>query len=159
MARTLPSTFVTAANAQETDLLLLALVTITHSKITTMRLVNNTQDVTSNGNTFTAYPFEVTIPADVEGQPPKLDVRAFNAGLEVVTPARTVAGDRERAKVTLQIASYADPDTIYEEWTDYDAVQAAYDLNMIAVSASIESWLTEEYPGPSMTPADFPGMF
>jgi len=159
MARTLPSTFVTAANAQETDMVLLALVTITHSAITTQRLVNNTQDVVSNGNTFTAYPFSVTIPPDEEGAPPVMEFSIFNAGLEIVTPARQVAGNRTRAKCTLQIVDYAYPDTVLESFSNYDIVQVAYDADLLRISASIESWLTQQFPGPEFNPGNTPGIF
>lgn len=34
----------------------------------TVRVVNNTEDIVSNGQTFTAYPYEILLPEESEGK-------------------------------------------------------------------------------------------
>ena len=49
----------------------LTLITLEHPNFaSTVYLVNNSEDITSNGQLFTAFPVEITIPAD-DGQTEK----------------------------------------------------------------------------------------
>ncbi len=52
-----------AAFLQDTDEVFLALLTIAHADISpSIRVVNNTENITSNGNLFTAFPFDIQLP-------------------------------------------------------------------------------------------------
>ena len=69
-------TYLEAAVAQETDEVYLALVTISHEDLAALgvdypdlgvsggalRFVNNTQDITSRGDVFKAYGFDLSLP-------------------------------------------------------------------------------------------------
>ncbi|MBW1803819.1 MAG: DUF1833 family protein, partial [Deltaproteobacteria bacterium] len=58
-------------NSQQVqDALLWILEFTDHNGATVLRAVNNLEDVTSNGNLYTAFPFELTLPPD-DGQRPQ----------------------------------------------------------------------------------------
>lgn len=51
------------ANAPYSDKAFLTLLTVEHTTLSTpLRIVRNNEDVTSNGNVYTAFPFEVELP-------------------------------------------------------------------------------------------------
>lgn len=161
MARTLPATLIAAMNAQSSDVLVLALFTITHSGIPTLRFVNNTEAVVFGGNVYTAFPFSVILPPDEEDKAPTIQIEISNVGLELIASARVIAGNRERALGTIQIIESGAlvPDVAVQTFSDYDIVNVSYTHETMTLSLAIESFLNEPYPAPSYTPANFPGLF
>ena len=64
------SNLVEAAYAQETGSVVLILATITHRELNTpLRIVNNTEAITSRGNEFVAFPFEAVLPTETDEEP------------------------------------------------------------------------------------------
>lgn len=60
------------------------LLEITHSLLVTpVRLVNDNQDLVSNGNTFTALAFDITLPDDIAQQLPRARLSMDNVGREL----------------------------------------------------------------------------
>jgi hypothetical protein len=159
MPRTLSPTVIEAMNAQSTGVAVLALVTITHSTFTTVRVVNNTENVTSNGDLFTALPFTVRLPADSEEYRPVMKVGVPNVSLDLMTELRSVAGSREKIKVALSIVDHAAPDTLLAAWTDFEVENVNYTAESLTFDLTLKSYLAEPYPGGSFTPSDFPGLF
>jgi len=159
MARTLPTTIVQAFNAQTTSILPLVLLTVTHSSFTAVRVVNNTQDVVSNSNTFTAFPFTIVLPADTEELEPVFRVTITNVTRLLIEELRTIAGSRERALVTIHLVEYDDPDTVLIEWSDFEMADISYNATTMAFALTIESFLTEPFPALSFTPSTTPGVF
>ena len=70
MARTVSATLEAAVYEQETNEIFHILLEIAHTDMSaTLRFVNNTEDVVSNGDTYTAFPFLIDFPpAPVGGQ-------------------------------------------------------------------------------------------
>lgn len=63
----------------------LILLQIDHPELTTpVRVVNDTQDITSNGNLFIAFPFACTLPDDFENQLPRARIIIGNAGRDLM---------------------------------------------------------------------------
>lgn len=159
MARTMPTVIVEALNASSTSEAFLVLLEISHSLFTTQRVVNNTEDITSNGNVYTRFPFQMIAPPDSDEFRPRIQVVAFDAVGELVTDMRTIAGGRERASCTVTIIAASDPDTALAQWADFEVVGVEYNAEALRFELVVESFLSEPYPADTMNPANFPGLF
>ena len=69
------------------------LLEITHPGLTVpVRVVNDTQNITSNGNEFIACAFRCTLPDDLENQLPKASLSVDNVGKELMYWIETSGG-------------------------------------------------------------------
>lgn len=159
MARTIPTTTVQELNKQSTSIAVLTLLEVTHSALTTVRIVDNTADVVSNGNTYTAFPFAVTLPADTDQVAVSAQVRVANATRLLVPHVRTISGSRERALVTLTVVDSTDPDTALVQHAGLELVDLSYDADFMIFSLSIDNFLNEPFPSATFSPRDFPALF
>ena len=159
MARTLPTTIVEAMNAASTDEAFLVLLTLSHSTFSTQRVVNNTQDIVSNGETFSRFPFAMVAPPDTDEFQPRIQVTALDVVGELVTDMRSISGSRERASCTITVIAASDPDTALAEWSEFEVVGVDYNAEGLRFELVVESFLSEPYPSGTMGPADFSGIF
>lgn len=71
-----------AVSAPEAPLILLV---INHADLASpIRVVNDTQNITSNGNTYIGYPFRFILPNDYENQLPKAKLAIDNVGRDLM---------------------------------------------------------------------------
>ena len=102
---------INATSAEESPLILLE---IDHSTFEQpIRVVNDNQDLISNGNTFVAMAFRCTLPDDREGQMPSARISLDNVGAELVAPLENSNGG-EGATVRIMEVLRSNPDVI--EW-------------------------------------------
>ena len=105
---------INATSASEAPLLLLE---ITHSGLAQpIRVVNDNQDLSSNGNTFTALAFRCTLPEDVAGQVPRAVLSVDNVGKEMVTWLEASSGAQGAQCRIMQVLRSA-PNVIEWEMT------------------------------------------
>ena len=159
MARTLPTTIIEAVNAATTDEAFLVLLELSHSAFTTQRVVNNTQDIVSNGETFRKFPFAMVAPPDTDEFQPRIQVVAMDVVSELVTDMRAISGSRERAACTISIIAASDPDTALASWDTFEVVSVEYNAEVLRFDLAVESFLAEPYPADNMSPSGFPGLF
>lgn len=159
MARTLPSTLIAAMNAASSDALVLALLEITHPSLTAIRLVNNTEAVVSDGDTFAAFPFSVILPPEGDGETPVIQCSVSNVSQEIVIAARTVAGSKTLATANLYIVEHADPDTILVSYPSFRVQNLTYTADVVTFDLTIEHFLNEPFPAGTFTPGKFPGIY
>ena len=115
---------INATSAAEVPLLLLE---ISHSGLTSpIRVVNDTQDLTSNGDLFIALAFRYKLPDDTEGQAPKVMLAIDNVGKEMVSWIETSAGGQGATCRIMQVLR-SSPDVI--EW------EMTCDLHNVAINA------------------------
>lgn len=77
-------------NAPEAPLILLE---IDHEALSApIYVVNDTDDVVSNGNTYIAFPFRCVLPDDFESQIPKARLAIVNVGRELMYWIETTSG-------------------------------------------------------------------
>lgn len=89
--------------AENTGLVFLHLLTITHESWTeTYRFVNDNQDLVYNGNTYTALPFEATLPSDEDDVPPNVTLKIDNIDKNLVEILRSLISP---PTATLEIVS------------------------------------------------------
>ena len=90
------------------------LLEIDHPSLTApVRVINDTQDLTSNGETYTAAAFEVTLPEDIADQVPRAALAVDNIGRELTEPINTTQG-AEGATARLMAVMRSRPDVV--EW-------------------------------------------
>lgn len=98
-------------NAEESPLILLE---IDHPELTQpVRVVNDTTDVTSNGDTYIAFPFRCVLPDDFENQLPKARLSIDNVSRDLMFWIETTGGGQGSTATFKQIMR-SNPDLI--EW-------------------------------------------
>lgn len=95
----------------DTDGLLLFLTVSSPSFTDTLRLVADTPNWDSNGQTFIGAPFGFKLPDDTAGQSPRAQLTMNNAG-RGVSEELELLGPGEVPDCLLEIADRSDPDTI-----------------------------------------------
>lgn len=159
MPRPLPVTIIDALTSETTGEAFLILLEIRHPNIDTIRLVRNTQNVVSNGETYIAFPFSAVLPADSEDVQPVIRLQAQDAVSEIVTPLRQLAGSTARASGDLRVIAASDPDTYLAEFVDHEISNATYAAGQVSIDMGQETFLTEGFPGDTFSPGGFPAIF
>jgi len=157
MSRSTSLTFRQAVNARETGEAFIILVEIDSDDLSEpIRVCSDGVNVTSNGNLYVAYPFDITLPDDLEDGAPSCRItidnvdRALTVGIRSLTSPPTV-------RIMVVLAS--DPDTLELDFDDFQLVNISYDAFTIEGTITIESYLAEPYPGNSFMPSTTPGLF
>ncbi len=99
------------ARVTDTTGTLLLLELAATSMGTPVRLVNDTQDWTSGGNLYTAFPFRFTLPDDSLGQAPRAVLEIDNVGREITADLEALQPG-EIITATLKITDREDVNTI-----------------------------------------------
>lgn len=157
MSRSVSAGFKEAVFAQETGEVFLILVTITHTDLPDpIRVVNNSENINSRGQTFIAYPFEITLPTDTENGNPRATLKIDNVDREIVRAVRTI---QTAPTVTLEIVMASDPDVVEIEFPDFQLQDVNYNSLTVEGTLGLEQFLAEPFPGDLFSPANFPGLF
>lgn len=140
---------------QESDDPFLALVTLSHGSFVA-RLVNNSVDVTSNGQTFTALPMKIRLPVDDGETARDFVLELDNVSLELLASMRSITGDIA-VKIELILASM--PDVIQMSHEDLVIRAVTYNKQRISARVVLDSFLSVEVTSERYTPSSYPGMF
>lgn len=147
----------TSAFAQETTDVWLVLVTIEHADLAApIRVVNNTEDVVSGGDTYTAFPFEVTLPDSKDDAPDRGRLVIDNVSREIAQAIRSITSP---ATVTFEVIRAAAPDTIEMTWPFFKLTNVKWDVLQVSGDLTLEDFTSEPYPAGIFSPAGFPGLF
>lgn len=124
----------------------------------TLRAVSNLEDVISRGNTYTAFPFDVTLPPDDGQRIQNLTLSFPNVGRELMEFVRNYSPETP-PNVIVELVLFSDPDTV-EKRIDflqlgtitYDALVVNMQLTTNNIFARKTCYNTYDY-------ANFPGLF
>lgn len=157
MTRSYTSAAKTEFNATSGDAPLV-LMEITHDALAEpIRVVNNTEDVTSGGHTYTAMGFRVTLPDDYEGRVPKARLSVDNIGREL-TQWLEIAGGGEGALVRLMQVMPAALNTIEWEIT-LELANVAVDTYQVTGELGFDDLLGKQAIPLTYRPDTTPGVF
>lgn len=157
MSRTLSLAARKAVNAQETDEVFLLLLTLDHEDITEpIRVVNNTVDIVSQGETYIAYPFEIALPDEDAESVARVTLRIDNVDRKIVKSLRSISSP---LSVGLEVVMAASPDTVEAGPFNMTLVSAEYDALTVTGELAFEDVLNEPFPGHAYVPSDYPGLF
>lgn len=146
-----------AAFLQDTDEVFLILLTIAHDDISpSIRVVNNNEEITSNGNLFTAFPFEIELPDSKENSAPRARLSIDNVSREIAEAIRTIT---TVATITIEIIRAADPDTIEITWAPFNLRNVKWDMFRVSGDLVAEEIELEPFPVGQFTPGNFSALF
>ena len=156
MARTLSSAATASIHAQETGEVWLVLLTISHSTLATpIRVVNNNEDITSRGNIYQAFPFEIVLPGQDPDSIPKATLRFDNVDRTAIA---TIRGVEAPPSVTIEVILASQPDTVEISFPNLALRNVKYDASVIEGELLFENLFSEPITL-TMTPSRFPGLF
>lgn len=157
MSRPLSTAALEALFRQETDEAIFFLITIDHPDFTNpIRLVNNTTDIVSNGDTYNAFPFEITLPIDDPERESYSMIKIENVSLEINALLRPLASS---PTVELSVIFSSSPDTIEIGPFNFLLRDYRYNAQSIEGTLAYEDTLNETLPAHTFNPNEFPGLF
>lgn len=153
---TITANAVESANASATDEVWLMLLDITHPDLSEpIRVVNNNENITSNGNLYIAYAFSVELPGDNDDVP-RVQLRIDNVDRVIVDSIRAI--DTRPATAILRVILASAPDDIIAEF-NASLQTVDYDQYEVTGTFGTEAILSEPFPGHTFTPSSHPGLF
>lgn len=141
--------------AQESDLPLILLELNHDELIEPLLLVNNKEDVISNGETYLAFPFELQMPNDTDDSAPQAKLRICNVSREIGQAIRLM---RTPADVSLKVVRMDTPDTVELEFIGMKLRNVTFDAFTVEGTLVFENLINEPYPWMTFSPAWFPGL-
>lgn len=160
MARTVSALLKQAVTAQETGEVILAITSISHASIVNgpLRLVNDLQNLTSNGNVYTAFPFQVTLPEDNDTALPKVRLVLDNVDRSIVQAIRSIPPSSPPT-VQIDFVLASQPNTIELSFPGMTLRQVSYDALTVEGDLQLDEDDLEPFPADSFTPQYFPAIF
>lgn len=134
------------------------LLEIDHPDLSTpVRVCNDTQNLTSNGNQYIAVPFRFVLPDDVEQQAPRARLAIDNIGRELMQWIESSAGGQGSTVRVMQVMPSRPNQIEWEISMNLTNVQAT----MAEVSAEIafENLLSRTAVNVAYRPDTHPGVF
>jgi len=157
MPRTTSATFRDAVYSQRTSEAFIVLLTIEHDDLAApIRLSSDGVDTTSNGETFIAYPFNITFPDDPEEGITMGKFEIDNVAQDYIAAIRSISTS---PTMQIDVVLASDPDTLEVSLSGFEMTNIEYTANVISFSLSVESFMNEPWPGDSFLPSTFPGLF
>jgi len=98
--------------AASTNRVYLDCLTITHSQIETIRIVNDAQSLARASGIYLGFPFEVKLPAQTSERPPQLEITIDIVDQRIMAAMRSLRGLREGADITIEIVPADAPNEI-----------------------------------------------
>ena len=148
---------VAATFAESTGEVPLYLIQFDHTDLTSpIRMVNNKEDIVSNGNIYTAFPFDIILPEQTPDRASTTTVRLCNVDRQVST---LLDGLSSRPTLTVSMVLASSPDTIELGPAEYEVIDYVYGSTTIEATLSYENVNEELIPAHTINPADFPGAF
>jgi hypothetical protein len=141
---------------QESNDPFLTLITLTHESFSTIRLVNNSVDIVSRGETFSAFPVKITLPVDDGESAREVRMEFDNVGLEILDEIRSVTTP---IGVKLEMVLASIPDAVQIELGELAIHQINYNKSRISAVLIMDGFLNTEITSEKYVPSIYPGIF
>ncbi len=146
-----------ALYSQETDIGFIVLLTINHSSLSEpLRFAAWDTAITSRGNEYIKFPFEITFPQDSVNAAPRAQLKIDNVDRQIVKTIRTI---KTKATVTVEIVTTEDNDTVEASYSGFELRDVQYDAFTVSGNLEPESFIREPFPFRRFTPGAFRGVF
>lgn len=169
MSRSVSQVFRQAAFSEETDEVIIVLLTIMHGGITqpirlssdpTQRLDEPVEEVVygtvSRGEQYIYYPFQIDLPSDEAEAAPRARISVDNVRREITQAIRSITTP---PTVTIEIVLASQPDVVEAVFPSFDLAEVTYDALTVSGTLTLDSLAGEPYPAGRYDPARFPGLF
>ena len=141
---------------QDSSNLPLVLLEIDHSSLSEpIRVCNNKVNITSNGEDYIGFPFEIILPDSKEDSPPTSKLRIDNVSREIGQAIRLISSP---PSVTIKVVRQETPDVIEAEFTGMSMTNVSYDAFSVEADLQFEDLTKEPYPYLTFSPALFRGI-
>ncbi len=146
-----------ALNAPETAETFLILLTLSHAQLTQpIRVTSDAVATASRGESFTPFPFELSLPDDNDGRPPEARLVIDNIDRQIVRAVRLLPS---APLVLIEIVRAAAPDTVEARFEDFRLTDVSYDSQAVEGNLTVEDFTAEPFPAFLFSPGLFPGLF
>ncbi len=157
MSRALTPIAIQAINSQETDEIFLFILEFDEASLPSpIRIVNNTENITSNGDLYVAYPFEIELPTERGESIDTVKVTISNVDQQLVSAIRLALG---RPTVALNVILASDPDTVEAGPFDFELESADYNVLTITGNLAFDDVGSLRSPAHTVTPWHYPDLF
>lgn len=131
----------------------LVLLEIDHSSLSDpILVVNNKENITSNGEEYIGFPFEIILPDSKEDSPPTSKLRIDNISREIGQAIRLISTP---PSVTIRVVRQDTPDVIEAEFAGMYMTNVSYDAFSVEADLMFEDLTREPYPYLTFSPALF----
>jgi hypothetical protein len=144
-----------AANAISSPIAWLTLLTFTIPGRDPLRVVNNTEDIISRGNTFLACGFEIILPTDDGETMPNVKLTIPNADREII---EWIRGFPTAPALMMEIILSNELDIVERSIDWMRLVNVTYDALQITGTLAVENVLSSGFPGERYSPVRFPAL-
>ena len=134
----------------------LTLITLSHASFATLRIVNNSENIISRGDTFLSFPVKITLPTDDGTSEREVQLEMDNAGLDLITEIRSVTTPID---VKLEMILASTPDTVEIAIEELKIRNITYNARSIRGNLYFVDFLNTEMTSEKYTPTLFPGIF
>lgn len=156
MARSLSSAARQALFSQQTGEAIIILLTLSEASLPApIRVCTAGEDIVSNGETYQAFPFEITMPDDTDEAPPTVRLTIDAVDRRIIEAVRAAEG---AIAVQMQIVFSSNLDQVEVMPGEFKLTEVEYSALSVEGTLSFEDILSEPYPADTFTPAKFPGM-
>lgn len=156
MANSISPQLLAQLYGQESSDPFLMLVTLSHETFSDIRLVNNSEDIVSNGLTYSAFPMRIRLGVDDGETAREVLIEFDNVGLDLIDEIRTVTTPIS-VKIEMILASI--PNEIQTSIEDLKLRNVSYNVKTISAKLYMDSFLNVELTSEKYTPQNFPGLF
>ena len=148
-----------AVLASATEKVFLECLTITHSEIDTIRLVNDSVNLTRSIGEYFHFPFSVTAATQNQDTPPALNITADAVNQTLVLNLRQLAGKRENPKITYEIVLADSPDTIEfgPVEFEYEGISGDSSTQVTVRAGYLKGALNDAFPARQFAPSNVSG--
>lgn len=119
-------------------------------------LVNNNEEIVSNGITYEPFPFEVTLPPDDGGKPQNLVLKTYNLAPELMDVIRQPI---EPPRVQIDLVSTADLNFVEKSIGFLSVASVTYDALEVTFQLSAGGWAGRKTLNNIYNQAEFPALF
>lgn len=160
MSRSLSTAAKQAANAQETEVAYIILLTIDHvGFVDPIRVCSEGENIVSNGNEFIAFPFELVLPDNPDGAAPSAKLVCDNIDRQIGLALRQITPQSGPASVLIQIVLSSDYDYVEVEFPDFLLTNVVMNAVTVEGDLTIENFGSKPYPSRTFAPSNFGGLF
>ena len=146
--------------SDETDHVFLNLITVDHSNMPSpIRVVNNNESISYDGNTYLPFPFKISLASDTEEEVPKVNLKFDNIDRRLIDDIRSITTAPD---VDLEVVRVKPDGTIVSEIgpNSFKMNEVQYDVMEINANLGYESdYLNEPAVKDRFDPSVAPGLF
>lgn len=156
MPHSVSSVLLDAIYKEGTERVFIVLIEISHSDLDApLRFTSDGQDTVSNGVTYQAYPFNITLPTDDDGAQPTATFRIANVDKRIVEAVRSLT-----TAPTFKIWVVLDdnPNRVERGPWKMSLEDFRYDANEVSARITVPSLLSEPFPANTYNTVDYPGL-